>query len=117
MTKDDLVEKLQERICTELDEYQRILVQKGAQEVVRHSCELAEKKELAEQIFVAAVEMHTAEIRGLLQEDQPLQFIYEQWKPIREIVNTHRLDVIFSAAVKAEKRTRAARKRRTDDVR
>ena len=109
-----LLERLQQNVDAELEEYRGGLLSQGAQAVVDSAYELSVKCELAARLDCAFMDRN--QLKGLLEQEHPLQYIYERWEPDHAVIGDLLADTVYAAGAEARKEllTQKRKKQRED---
>ncbi|MDU5534204.1 MAG: DUF3848 domain-containing protein, partial [Oscillospiraceae bacterium] len=73
-----LLERLQQKVDAELEQYRSGLLSQGAQAVMDNAYELVIKSELA--VLLESAFLSKQQVRALLDQENPLAYIYERWE-------------------------------------
>lgn len=105
-----LLDRLQQKVNGELDQFMQELAEKEPREILDHAYELAIKCQLTARIESAFMERN--QVKGLLEQEHPLQYIYDQWEHDAEVVSDLLTDTVYAAGQQAERamRQKASRK-------
>ena len=96
-----LLECLQQKMEAELEEYRAGLISQGTQAVVDNAYELSVKCELAARLDCAFLDR--TQLKGLLKQEHPLQYIYERWEPDHAVIGDLLADTVYAAGMEARK--------------
>lgn len=96
-----LLERLQQKVDAELGEYRSGLLAQGAQAVADNAYELSVKCELAARLDCAFLDRN--QLKGLLKQERPLQYIYERWEPDHAVIGDLLADTVYAAGMEARK--------------
>ena len=94
---DTLLESLQQKVDAELEEYRSGLLVQGAQAVADSAYELSVKCELAARLDCAFLDRN--QLKGLLEQERPLQYIYERWEPDHAVIGDLLADTVYAAGM------------------
>ena len=79
-----LLERLQQKVDAELEQYRSGLLSQGAQAVMDSAYELSVKSELAARVDCAFLDRR--QLKGLLAQERPLQYVYDRWEPDHAVI-------------------------------
>lgn len=96
-----LLERLQQKVDAELEEYRSGLLAQGVQAVADSAYELSVKCELAARLDCAFLDRN--QLKGLLKQERPLRYIYERWEPDHAVIGDLLADTVYAAGMEARK--------------
>ena len=111
-----LLERLQQKMDAELEQYKSGLLSQGAQAVMDSAYELSVKSELAARVDCAFLDRR--QLKGLLAQEHPLQYIYERWENDHVAIGDLLCDTIYTAGNDAHReRLTKSKQRRKEEAR
>ena len=93
-----LLERLQQKVDAELEQYRSGLLSQGAQAVMDSAYELSVKSELAARVDCAFLDRR--QLKGLLAQERPLQYVYDRWEPDHAVIGDLLADTVYAAGRK-----------------
>ncbi|WP_270749596.1 DUF3848 domain-containing protein, partial [Ruthenibacterium lactatiformans] len=90
-----LLERLQQKVDAELEQYRSGLLSQGAQAVMDNAYELVIKSELA--VLLESAFLSKQQVRALLDQENPLAYIYERWENDHVAIGDLLCDTIYTA--------------------
>lgn len=96
-----LLERLQQKVDAELEEYRSSLFAQGAQAVADSAYELWVKCELATLLDRAFLDRN--QLKGLLEQARPLRYIYGRWELDHAVISDLLTDTVYAAGAEARK--------------
>ena len=90
-----LLERLQQKVDAELEQYRSGLLSQGAQAVMDSAYELSVKSELAAGVECAFLDRR--QLKGLLAQEHPLQYVYDRWEPDHAVIGDLLADTVYTA--------------------
>ena len=107
-----LLERLQQKVDAELEQYRSGLLSQGAQAVMDNAYELVIKSELA--VLLESAFLSKQQVRALLDQENPLAYIYERWENDHVAIG----DTIYTAGNDAHReRLTKSKQRRKEEAR
>ena len=107
---------LQAKVDAELTRYTEELMSRGPQEVVDNAYELVIKSELA--VRLESAFLSKQQIRALLDQENPLAYIYDRWENDHAAIGDLLCDTIYAAGSDAHReRITKTRQRRREEAR
>ena len=111
-----LLERLQQKVDAELEQYRSGLLSQGAQAVMDNAYELVIKSELA--VLLESAFLSKQQVRALLDQENPLAYIYERWENDHAAIGNLLCDTIYTAGTDAHReRLTKTRQRRKEEAR
>ena len=111
-----LLERLQQKVDAELEQYRSGLLSQGAQAVMDSAYELSVKSELAARVDCAFLDRR--QLKGLLDQENPLAYIYERWENDHVAIGDLLCDTIYTAGNDAHReRLTKSKQRRKEEAR
>ena len=105
-----LLERLQQKVDAELEQYRSGLLSQGAQAVMDSAYELSVKSELAARVDCAF-------LKGLLAQERPLQYVYDRWEPDHAVIGDLLADTVYAAGREADRECITDQKRKRSQER
>ena len=96
-----LLERLQQKVDAELEQYRSGLLSQGAQAVMDSAYELSVKSELAARVDCAFLDRR--QLKGLLAQERPLQYVYDRWEPDHAVIGDLLADTVYAAGREADR--------------
>ena len=106
---------LQAKVDAELARYTEELMSHGPQEVVDNAYELVIKSELA--VRLESSFLTKQQIRALLDQENPLAYIYERWEHDHAAIGDLLCDTIYAAGNDAHRERLTKTKHRKEETR
>ena len=111
-----LLERLQQKMDAELEQYRSGLLSQGAQAVMDNAYELVIKSELA--VLLESAFLSKQQVRALLDQENPLAYIYERWENDHVAIGDLLCDTIYTAGNYAHReRLTKSKQRRKEEAR
>ena len=111
-----LLERLQQKVDAELEQYRSGLLSQGAQAVMDNAYELVIKSELA--VLLESAFLSKQQVRALLDQENPLAYIYERWENDHVSIVDLLCDNIYTAGNDAHReRLTKSKQRRKEGAR
>ena len=111
-----LLERLQQKVDAELKQYRAGLLSQGAQAVMDNAYELVIKSELA--VLLESAFLSKLQVRALLDQENPLAYIYERWENDHAAIGDLLCDTIYTAGNDAHReRLTKSKQRRKEEAR
>ena len=128
-----LLERLQQKVDAELEQYRSGLLSQGAQAVMDSAYELSVKSELAARVDCAFLDRQQAlelpavqectvhpgrqQLKGLLAQERPLQYVYDRWEPDHAVIGDLLADTVYAAGREADREFITDQKRKRSQER
>ena len=110
-----LLERLQQKVDAELEQYRSGLLSQGAQAVMDSAYELSVKSELAARVDCAFLDRR--QLKGLLAQEHPLQYVYDRWEPDHAVIGDLLADTVYAAGREADREFITHQKRKRSQER
>ena len=110
-----LLERLQQKVDAELEQYKSGLLSQGAQAVMDSAYELSVKSELAARVDCAFLDRR--QLKGLLAQEHPLQYVYDRWEPEHAVIGDLLADTVYAAGREADREFITDQKRKRSQER
>ena len=111
-----LLERLQQKVDAELEQYRSGLLSQGAQAVMDNAYELVIKSELA--VLLESAFLSKQQVRALLDQENPLAYIYDRWESGHAAIGDLLCDTIYAAGSDAHReRLTKSKQRRKEGAR
>ena len=110
-----LLERLQQKVDAELEQYKSGLLSQGAQAVMDNAYELVIKSELA--VLLESAFLSKQQVRALLDQENPLAYIYERWEPDHAVIGDMLADTVYAAGREADRECITNQKRKRSQER
>ncbi len=110
-----LLERLQQKVDAELEQYRAGLLSQGAQAVMDSAYELSVKSELAARVDCAFLDRR--QFKGLLAQERPLQYVYDRWEPDHAVIGDLLADTVYAAGREADREFITHQKRKRSQER
>ena len=110
-----LLERLQQKVDAELEQYRSGLLSQGAQAVMDSAYELSVKSELAARVDCAFLDRR--QLKGLLAQERPLQYVYDRWEPDHAVIGDLLADTVYAAGREADREFITDQKRKRSQER
>lgn len=110
-----LLERLQQKVDAELEQYRAGLLSQGAQAVMDNAYELTVKSELAARVECAFLDRR--QLKGLLAQEHPLQYVYDRWEPEHAVIGDLLADTVYAAGREADRECITDQKRKRSQER
>ena len=110
-----LLERLQQKVDAELEQYRSGLLSQGAQAVMDNAYEIVIKSELA--VRLESSFLTKQQIRALLEQENPLAYIYERWEHDHAAIGDLLCDTIYAAGNDAHRERLTKTKHRKEETR
>ena len=106
-----LLERLQQKMDAELEQYRSGLLSQGAQAVMDSAYELSVKSELAARVDCAFLDRR--QLKGLLAQ----QYVYDRWEPDHAVIGDLLADTVYAAGREADREFITDQKRKRSQER
>ena len=104
-----LLERLQQKVDAELEQYRSGLLSQGAQAVMDSAYELAAR--------VDGAFLDRRQFKGLLAQERPLQYVYDRWEPDHAVIGDLLADTVYAAGREADRECITDQKRKRSQER